>query len=172
MSCCAKILDVLKEVLSSLGPILAIALICFAAYLLVFASPGFVAAMEGFISLPAFLTGLEASTWAYIAAGAAVVVSPETVTDMASGVGHAVGKVVSNVAGAIIAGAVGGASGFFSGGLGQGLLWAGAAYLAYVFLVKDKDEAGAPSVEGGSGKRRSGDSGYDSSEQGVLSYGL
>lgn len=140
MSCCGKIAAVLKKVLDALGPILAVALVCFAAYLLVFATPGFIVAMEGFVSLPAFLTGLEATTWAYIALGTAVIISPETVTEIASEAGQFVGKAVSNIAGAVVAGAAGGVTGFFSDGLGQGLLYAGLAYLAYVFFFKDDDE--------------------------------
>lgn len=140
MSCCSKIADILKKVLSALGPILAIALVCLAAYFFIWAGPGFITAMEGYLSLPSFLVGLEPTTWGYIALGMAVVASPETITQVATSAGKFVGKVVSNVAGAILAGVAGGASGFFSGGLGQGILFAGLAYLGYKFFIAERKE--------------------------------
>lgn len=142
MSCCSKIAEMLKKVLSSLGPILAIALLCFAAYLLVVSSgaaASLIAAMEGFVGLPTFLVGLEATTWAYIAIGLAVVVSPETVTDLASNAGSFVGKTVGNIAGAVAAGVVGGATGFASGGLGSVVLYAALGWGAWM-LFKQKKE--------------------------------
>lgn len=138
MSCCSSITDVLKNILKAIAPIVAIALVCFAIYAIFLAGPGALAFLQGVTWLPAGIVAMEASTLGYLALGAALVVSPETVTEIAT----SVAKTVGNVAGIVIAGVTGGlVSGLFGGASGTTILgYAAVAALAYYFLFKKKDK--------------------------------
>lgn len=153
MGCCSQITDMLKSILSALGPIIAIALVCFAVYFIFLAGPGVLTALAEFTWLPASLTGLtlEAATWGYLALGAAVIISPETVTAIAG----TAAKVVGKVAGAVVAGVAGG---LVAGATGMSFtslaLWGIGGYLLFTLLTKDKKE---PAVTAVSESKRSPD---------------
>lgn len=138
MSCCSSITDVLKNIIKAIAPIVAIALVCFAVYAIFLAGPGALALLQGVTWLPAGLVAMEASTVGYLALGAALLVSPETVTEIAT----TVAKTVGSVAGTVLAGVTGGlVSGLFGGASGTTILgYAALAALAYYFLVKRKDD--------------------------------
>lgn len=144
MSCCSKIGDILRKVLDSLGPIISIALLCVAAYFLIFAGPGAIAALEGFTFLPASLTTLtlQASTWGYLALGAAVIIDPafvaETAGTIAKSVGNIAGAVVSGLTGGLVSGLFGGDS-FLPALVAGGLIW--------FFFFRKKDNESDSSTE-------------------------
>lgn len=145
MACCGKIGEILEKIIDAIAPILAIALVLAAAYVLVFAAPGVtLGAFTGFTWLPVSIAGLSASTAAYVALGMAVMLDPD---GAASLVGNAAGK-MGEVAGKITAAAFGGvASGLTSGGVGAFLLYGGLAYLAYKWLfAHDDDEEREPTA--------------------------
>lgn len=138
MSCCSKISEILSKVLKALGPILVIALLAFAAFAL-FAGPWFIPALEGFMTfLPSAMIGLEATTWAYMALGAAVLVDSltggEVIGSIAAGIGKVAGSVIAGVAGGLGTGLFG------EGGFSKVLVYAGLGVLAYFLLSKDRDE--------------------------------
>lgn len=139
-------MDVLKKVLKALGPILTIALLAFAAYMLIFGGPLFMTAIQGFAGiLPEVIVGMEAATWGYIALGAAVVIDLATGGEMIGSIVEGVGK----VAGKIIAGAAAGLGvGLFGdGGFGKVAVYAGLGFLLYLFLTREKDESPTPTLE-------------------------
>lgn len=147
MSCCNKLSDIIKKVISALKPILVVALLCVAAYFLILAPAGAVALFEGFTFLPAFVTSvsLKASTWGYLALGAAVMVDPAAVGEVAGNVAESVGQ----IAGTVISAAAGGVASSLFGGSSSWILAAAGAFLFYkFFLASDDDEkreAEAPS---------------------------
>lgn len=139
MSCCSKIGDIIKKVINALKPILVVALLCVAAYFLILSPPGALALFEGFTFLPAFVTSLslQASTWGYLALGAAVMVDPNAVGEIAGNAAEAVGE----VAGTVIAGVAGGvASGLFDGSNGWFFAAIGAFLVYKLFIAKDDDK--------------------------------
>lgn len=139
MSCCSKLGDIIKKVINALKPILVVALLCVAAYFLILAPAGSVALFEGFTFLPTFATSLslQASTWGYLALGAAVMVDPNAVGEIAGNAAEAVGK----VAGTVAAGVAGGvATGLFGGSNGWFFAAIGAFLLYKLFIAKDGDE--------------------------------
>lgn len=139
MSCCSKISEILAKVMKALGPILTIALVAFAAFC-AFAGPWFIPALEGFLGfLPSAMIGLQATTWAYMALGAAVLVDSFTGGEVLGSIANGIGK----VAGKVIAGVVGGVGvGIFgTGGFSTLFLYGSLGLLAYFLLTSDsKDE--------------------------------
>lgn len=140
MSCCSKIGDILRQIVDALGPILTIALLCVAAYFLIFAAPEALTALSGFTWLPTSLTtlSLQASTWGYLALGAAVVLDPATAAEIvgsvASGVGTIAGTVVTSVVGGVV-------SGLFGTSTSNLLLIGLAGYLLYAYFTREKSAA-------------------------------
>lgn len=140
MSCCGKLGAALKKIFNALRPLLAVALLCVAAYFLFLAPVGAtVGSVFGSISwMPAAISGsaMAATTAGYLALGAAVLVDAEGIGEV---VGGAVGT-VARTAGAVVAAAAGGAlSGLFGGNF---LPLALGAFALYLFFTrkKDKDE--------------------------------
>lgn len=135
MSCCGKIGDVLSSVLNAIKPLLTVALLCFAAYALLWVAPGAtIAWLEGISWLPAAITGATASTLGYIALGATLLLDPEAVVDIAKGIASTVGK----VAGAVVAGVT---TGLLSGLSSSTLLgYAALALAAYFLFFKNKED--------------------------------
>lgn len=159
MSCCNKITDILKGILKAIGPILTIALLAFAAYMIIFEGPLFMSALQGFVGiLPEAILGLEAATYGYIALGAAVIVDASTGGEMIGSIVTGVAK----VAGKIIAGVAGGvATGLFGpGGLSNLLLYGSLGLLAYWFIVKRKDDEDPAATLGTAAKRLAADKEY------------
>lgn len=109
MSCCNSLVNGLKKVLKKLGPILAIALAFYGAYL-VFAKATALTLWSGVSWLPAGIETLtlQSTTVGYLALGASLVVNPEAVGDLAGsiadGAGQVAGKVVAGAAAGIGAG--------------------------------------------------------------------
>lgn len=105
MSCCNSLISGLKKVLSKLGPILAIALAFYGAYL-VFSEAVSLTLWSGVSWLPAGIETLTLSSTAvgYLALGASLVVDPEAVGDLAGSIAENAGK----VAGTVVAGAAAG----------------------------------------------------------------
>lgn len=133
MSCCSSITDVLKKVLSAIAPIVAIALVCFAVYALFIAGPGVLGALQGLSWMPAGLAAMEATTLGYIALGAALIISPETVTEIATSIATTVGKVAGTIATAALGGLAGG---LFDVSSPWGLALLAGAF--YYFVLRDK----------------------------------
>lgn len=130
MSCCGSITDVLKKILSAIAPIVAIALLCFAAYAIFLAGPGVLPFLQNLAWMPAGIAALEASTLGYIALGVALVISPDTVTSIVEGVGSTIGTVAGKVIAAVAGGVVGGLFGMdFSTLLGLAAVAFGVFYL-------------------------------------------
>lgn len=135
MDCCGKIGEVISKIMDAIKPILAVVLLAVAAYYLWWAQPGAWASMvAGMEWMPAILAGASNELIATLAFGAALVVSPETVVEIASQAAKTVGSVASKV---VAATATGLAAGLF-GENGLALL-IGAAVL-YFFLTRDKAE--------------------------------
>lgn len=139
MSCCGKIGEALKKVFKVLKPLLAVALVAFAGYLLWLVPAGATlgSVLAGVSWLPAALTTstITATTAAYIALGAAVVIDSE-------GLGAAAGSVakgVGTVAGKVLAGAAAGVAAGVSGG-NNWLLYAALAAAAWYFLFRDEED--------------------------------
>lgn len=109
MSCCNSLVEGLKKVLKKLGPILAIALALYGAYLL-FAEAASLTLWSGVSWLPAGIQTLtlQSTTVGYLALGASLVVNPEAVGDLAGsiadGAGQVAGKVVAGAAAGVGAG--------------------------------------------------------------------
>lgn len=134
MSCCDSIIDTLKSVLSAIAPIVAIALMAFAVYAIFLAGPGAFSFLAELAWVPAGVAAMEASTLGYIALGAALIVSPETVTDIATSVAETVGS----VAGTVVTGIAGGLVGGLFGGSGSIIGYAALAALGYYFFFRKK----------------------------------
>lgn len=105
MSCCNSLVAGLKKVLKKLGPILAIALAFYGAYLL-FTEAVSLTLWSGVSWLPAGIETLTLSstTVGYLALGASLVVDPEAVGELAGSVAEKAGQ----VAGKVVAGAAAG----------------------------------------------------------------
>lgn len=127
----------MKSILDAIKPILTIALLCFAAYALILAGPGVLPFLKGIAWLPATVAGASATTLGYIALGAAIILDPDGVADVAGGVADTIGT----VAGAVVSGAVGGLLTGVTGGSSL-LGWAALAAAAWFifFRKKDKDD--------------------------------
>lgn len=156
MSCCGKLGAALKKIFNALRPLLAVALLCVAAYFLFLAPVGAtVGSVFGSISwMPLAVSGsaMTATTAGYIALGAAVLVDAEGIGEI---VGSAVGT-VANTAGAVIAAAAGGAaSGLFGGNF---LPFALGAFALYLFFTRKKDEDESEKSNPDTSSRDGGDS--------------
>lgn len=105
MSCCSSLLDGLKKVLKKLGPILAIALAFYGAYL-VFAQATSLTLWSGVSWLPVGIETLtlQSTTVGYLALGASLVVDSGAVGELAGSIAEKTGQ----VAGAVVAGAAAG----------------------------------------------------------------
>lgn len=141
MSCCSKLIDSLKKLVKKLLPLIAIGLVLFGGYLLLVAGPGVTlgSVLSGIPWMPAALAAstIPASTAAWLALGAAVIVSPETV-------GEIVGNVVSTaaeIAGSVVSAGLGGlVSGLTGGGSGSIVGYALLAGLVYFLFFSDQAE--------------------------------
>lgn len=138
MSCCSKLGNIIKKVINALKPILVVALLCVAAYFLILAPAGAVALFEGFTFLPTFVTSLslQASTWGYLALGAAVMVDPAAVGEIAGNAAKAVGE----VAGTVVSAAAGGVAASLFGGSSGWVFAAVGAFLFYKFFLASDDD--------------------------------
>lgn len=166
MSCCSKLGDIIKKVINALKPILVVALLCVAAYFLILAPAGSVALFQGYTFLPTFVTSLslQASTWGYLALGAAVMVDPSAVGEIAGNAAEAVGK----VAGTVVAAAAGGvASGLFGGSNGWFFAAIGAFLVYKLFIAKDDDEEEEDAKEKEDAKEESPPSAKSSRDSGA-----
>lgn len=145
MSCCSKIADAVKGIIKKLRPLIAVALMVFAVYLLVVSGgtvpPLMLAeALGGWVALPAVIGEMSAATAAYLSLGVACLVDGDTVVATVGKVTETAGR----VAGTIVAAATGGfvdglLNGGSSGGIGVvGFIVAGA--LAWWLLTRDKKE--------------------------------
>lgn len=136
MSCCSSITDVLKSIIKSIAPIVSIALMAFAVYAIFLAGPGVLACLQGISWLPTGILTMQASTLGYLALGASLIISPETVTGIANTVATAIGS----VAGTVVAGVTGGlASGLLGSGDSSILGYAALAAVAYFLLTRKRD---------------------------------
>lgn len=135
MACCSKIGEFLKKIVNALRPLLAVVLLCTAAYFAFFTGPGMIAALEGFTFLPAFITAATApaSVWAFAALGAALLIDGETVGEIAGSVASTVGEIAGDVASSVATGVLGG----LFGGSTSVTTWLALAALAYFFIFSD-----------------------------------
>lgn len=146
MSCCSSLVNGLKKVLNKLGPILAIALAFYGAYLL-FSEAVSLTLWSGVSWLPAGIETLtlQSTTVGYLALGASLIVNPEAVGDLAGSIadkaGQVAGKVVAGAAAGIGAGV---SNALFGMDLTTLLVVGGLAW--FVFFRKrpsdDKDKRG------------------------------
>lgn len=144
MACCSKIGEFLKKIVNALRPLLAVVLLCTAAYFAFFAGPGMIAALEGFTFLPAFITAATApaSVWAYAALGAAILIDGKTVGELAGSVASTVGEIAGGVATSVATGVLGG----LVGGSTSVTTWLALAALAYFFIFSDSAKDNRRSV--------------------------
>lgn len=138
---CKAIASLFKKIMKKILPIIALACLAYAAYVLIFAEAGALTiAQAGLSYFPDMLATtaigqLSPAVFAAVVAGAGIVASPSTVAQAASSVisagAQVVSGVVSSVAGAIgsIAGAAVQASGL--GTLAMLAIAGGAGYLLY-----------------------------------------
>lgn len=138
MSCCSGLANVLKKVFNALKPLLTVALLCAAAYFLFLApATATLGSTLGSLSwMPTVIaeSTLAASTVGYIALGAAVLVDPEGIGELAGSAAQTIGK----VAGSVVAGLAGGVAGGLFGGNFLGFAALG-ALAWFLFFRKDDD---------------------------------
>lgn len=147
MDCCGKIGDILKSIMNAIRPLLAIALICVAAYFMWWAPTGAWAAFAANITwMPAFLVGASNTTLAIVAFGAALVVDSDTVVALAASGARAVGNVIGSVIGAVATGLTGGLFGK------DGLAFLVGGLALYWFLTSDSEKKQASEAEEKKGK--------------------
>lgn len=156
MSCCGKLGAALKKIFNALRPLLAVALLCVAAYFLFLAPAGAtVGSVFGSVPwMPLAVSGsaMTATTAGYVALGAAVLVDAEGIGGI---VGDAAGA-VARTAGAVVAAAIGGAaSGLFGGDF---LPLALGAFVLYLFFTRKKDEDKSGKSDSDESSRDDGDS--------------
>lgn len=110
MSCCKSIGAALKKIVKAIAPILAVALLAFAAYSYFVIGPAALGSVKALAWLPAGMAGLSGATAAYIALGASVVLDPSAAGDVLGGAAEAVGEVAGDVLGGLVTGITGGGS--------------------------------------------------------------
>lgn len=132
MSCCKSIGEALKKVLKAIAPILAIALLAFAAYAYFVVGAAQLGSVAALSWMPAGMAAISGTTAAYIALGASILLDPSTVGsvlgDVAEGVGTVIGDVIGGVAGGLFGG------NFLLIALGGFALW-------WLLTKDDKEEA-------------------------------
>lgn len=134
---CKGISSILKSIVNALKPILTIALLAAAAYFLFIAPVGATlgSTFAGVSWMPAVIaeSALSVATAGYLALGAAVVLNPEGVAEVASSVANGVGSVAGSILSGVTKGLVKGSS------IGT---WALYGALAWFFLFRkdSKDE--------------------------------
>lgn len=134
---CKGISSILKSIVNALKPILTIALLAAAAYFLFIAPVGATlgSTFAGISWMPAVIaeSALSVATAGYLALGAAVVLNPEGVAQVASSVANGVGAVASSIVSGVLKG--------FASGSNIGS-WALYGALAWFFLFRkdSKDE--------------------------------
>lgn len=136
MSCCKSIGEALKKVLKAIAPILAVALIAFAAYSYFVVGAAKLGSIAALSWMPAGMAAVSGTTAAYIALGASILLDPSTVGsvlgDVAEGVGTVVGDVIGGVAEGVAGSLIGG--NFLLIALGGLALW-------WLLTKDDKKEA-------------------------------
>lgn len=130
MSCCKSIGEALKKVLKAIAPILAIALIAFAAYAYFVVGAAQLGSVAALSWMPAGMAAISGTTAAYIALGASILLDPSTVGEVLGDVAEGVGSVIGDVIGGVAGGLFGG--NFLLIALGGLALW--------WFLSKDDEE--------------------------------
>lgn len=131
---CGKIGELLKKVVNALGPILAIALLAFAAYAIWVVGPAALSSVGWLSWMPASVLAISGTTAGYIALGASLLLDSDAV-------GEVVGTIVGNageVAGRVITGLVGGVVSGLTGG--SFLTYALLGFAAWWFLFRDDDK--------------------------------
>lgn len=136
MSCCKSIGEALKKVLKAIAPILAIALIAFAAYAYFVVGAQALGSVAALSWMPAGMAALSGTTAAYIALGASVLLDPSAAGEVIGDVGEGIGTVITKVIGGV-------AEGMFGGNF---LLFAIGGLALWWFLSKD-DEKTTTEVE-------------------------
>lgn len=106
MSCCSKIGEVLKSLVKALKPILAVALVAFAAYAVWVVGPATLGSVPALSWMPATILGMSGTTAGYIALGAALIVDGDTIANIGGELAEGVGEVAGAVIGGIGAGLV------------------------------------------------------------------
>lgn len=125
MSCCSKIGEVLKSLVKALKPILAVALVAFAAYAIWVVGPAALSTVPTLSWMPTTILGMSGTTAGYIALGAALIVDGDTIANIGGELAEGVGEVAGAVIGGIGAGVVSSAtsSPFFSLLVGGAIVW-------------------------------------------------
>lgn len=131
---CGKIGELLKKVVNALGPILAIALLAFAAYAIWIVGPAALSSVGWLSWMPASVLAISGTTAGYIALGASLLLDSdavgEVVGDIAEGVGEVAGNVIAGLGGGIASGLAG----------GNFLTYALLGFAAWWFLFRDNRE--------------------------------
>lgn len=131
---CKAIGAVLKKIVKALKPILAVALLAFAAYAFFVIAGSTLGSVAALSWMPAGAATLTGTTAAYIALGAAVLIDGSTVGSIVGSAAKGVGK----VAGAVVSGVVGGALAGVTGG--NFWLYAIGGVALWYFLSSDDDK--------------------------------
>lgn len=133
MSCCRKIGEVLKSIVKALKPILAVALVAFAAYAVWVVGPATLGSVPALSWMPSAILGMSGTTAGYIALGAALIVDGDTIANIGGELAEGVGEVAGAVIGGIGAGAVSSitSSSLFPWLVGGAIVW---------FLLKKRKE--------------------------------
>lgn len=125
MSCCSKIGEILKSIVKALKPILAVALLAFAAYAIWVVGPAALGSVPALSWMPAAVLGMSGTTAGYIALGAALIVDGDTIASIGGELAEGVGEVAGAVIGGIGAGLVSSvtSSSLFPWLIGGAILW-------------------------------------------------
>lgn len=148
---CKSIASLFKKIMKKILPVIALACLAYAAYVLIFAEAGALTiAQAGLSYFPDMLVGsavgqLSPAVFAAVVAGVGIVASPSTVADAAASVISAGAQVVSGVVSSVV-GAIGSIAGAAvqSSGLGTLAMLAlagGAGYLLYSAISDDQKTA-------------------------------
>lgn len=109
---CGKIGELLKKVVNALGPILAIALLAFAAYAIWIVGPAALSSVGWLSWMPASVLAISGTTAGYIALGASLLLDSDAVGEVvggiADGLGEVAGNVITGLTGGLLAGLTGG----------------------------------------------------------------
>lgn len=131
---CGKIGELLKKVVNALGPILAIALLAFAAYAIWIVGPAALSSVGWLSWMPASVLAISGTTAGYIALGASLLLDSDAVGEVVGTIAKKAGEVAGSVAAGLAGGVVSGLTG------GDFLTYAVLGFAAWWFLFRDDSE--------------------------------